>query len=309
MTPTTFRGANPELGNMERIEFHSLRERLRLEDYVQRLGVRLRRCGNHLIGRCPIHNEQRGEAFSIDPKTQRWRCWGKCDRGGDVLDLDLALYGGTISGAARRLGAITEPVWSPVSQQAKNREPYQLKEKDCDLMARSSVMLRKQPDLALRIRPKLNLDAVHYVASDGDLGFVEDLAFGARRGPALIFGYSHGLKARWPGKEICWLCGSAGNRCWRDSLLIPSHKKVYLTEGETDALTLIGDGLDVPGETLVVALPGASAQITPSLFAARSVTLVFDNDEAGQKATRRIANQLDGIADVSAFNWKGVLPA
>ena len=74
-------------------------------------------------------------------------------------------------------------------------------------------------------------------------------------------------------------------------------------------LTLVGYGIDVPAETLVVALPSASAQIDPWLFCDRSVTLVFDNDEAGQRATRRIAKQIHGVSEVCAFNWKGGLPA
>ena len=217
------------------IDFEAIRLANPLPDFCARHGIQLRRSGQNLVGKCPLHNEQNGAAFVVFTDHVKWRCFGKCDRGGDVLDLDVALHGGTTADAAKRLGGVPVLPSAPISRETTRKELYKLIDKDCDLMARASVTLRRNPELALRVRSGLNLEAVEYVALDGDLGFVADLEFGTQRGPVLIFGYSHGLKARWPGKVIRWLCGSAADRCWRDSLLIPSHKRVYLTEGEIDA--------------------------------------------------------------------------
>lgn len=293
---------------METIDFAAIREKFPIEEYISLFGVRLRRSGSLLIGKCPIHREQNGEAFKVDPMAQRWRCWGKCNRSGDLIDLEQALNGGTVVDAVRRLVGHELQTRSKI-QPPNLRAPHRLTLQEAEFMARASVKLRKQPELGLAVRQGLNLEAVEYVASDGDLGFVQDLELGTQRGPALIFGYSNGLKARWPGKIIRWWRGSAADRCWRDSLLIDSHKKVYLTEGETDTLALIGDGFDVPGESLVVALPSASAQIDPTLFAGREVTLAFDNDDAGQKATKRIGTLLRRVAKVRAIDWKAGLKA
>jgi hypothetical protein len=73
------------------------------------------------------------------------------------------------------------------------------------------------------------------------------LSFAGISGPALLFGYSHGIKARWPGKIIRWRCGNAAGECWRQSLLLKAHQMVYFTEGEVDALNLV---VEIPNTEL-----------------------------------------------------------
>ena len=58
----------------------------RVEDVADRF-TQLRRSGNGLRGKCPLHHEQRGQSFYIWPESQRWRCFGACATGGDVVDL------------------------------------------------------------------------------------------------------------------------------------------------------------------------------------------------------------------------------
>ena len=43
-----------------------------------------------LKGRCPLHDE-RTASFYVYEDTQRWRCFGACATGGDVIDLLAAL--------------------------------------------------------------------------------------------------------------------------------------------------------------------------------------------------------------------------
>ena len=47
----------------------------------------------------------------------KWQCYGKCDRSGDVLDLDRALHGGTTCEAVERLGGRLVPV--PITRTPK----------------------------------------------------------------------------------------------------------------------------------------------------------------------------------------------
>ncbi len=47
---------------------------------------------NVLKGKCPIHGEQRGEAFVVWVGEQKWKCFGACQSGGDVIDLIRALH-------------------------------------------------------------------------------------------------------------------------------------------------------------------------------------------------------------------------
>lgn len=36
---------------------------------------------------CPFHREQSGKSFTYSAELGKWRCWGACHAGGDVIDL------------------------------------------------------------------------------------------------------------------------------------------------------------------------------------------------------------------------------
>jgi len=63
----------------------AIKASLKIEDIAERL-TDLRGMGNRLKGKCPLHGEEKGEAFSIWTDTQTWRCFGACATGGDVID-------------------------------------------------------------------------------------------------------------------------------------------------------------------------------------------------------------------------------
>lgn len=44
-----------------------------------------------LKGKCFLHGEQKGEAFTVWPDEGKWRCFGACNTGGDVVDLVRAM--------------------------------------------------------------------------------------------------------------------------------------------------------------------------------------------------------------------------
>lgn len=58
-----------------------------VEEVAERLGAHLRGQGDHLKAKCPLHGEREGYAFVIWTHEQKWRCFGKCNTGGDVVDL------------------------------------------------------------------------------------------------------------------------------------------------------------------------------------------------------------------------------
>ena len=41
---------------------------------------------------CPFHGETHGKSFSYTPVLGKWRCWGACHCGGDVIDLHRLNY-------------------------------------------------------------------------------------------------------------------------------------------------------------------------------------------------------------------------
>ena len=76
------------------IDFDAIKDRHRIEDVlVQRYNVVLKRASGGYLVKCPIHSEQNGASFSVNDKKQLWRCHGKCQAGGSVLDLVMAMDG------------------------------------------------------------------------------------------------------------------------------------------------------------------------------------------------------------------------
>jgi DNA primase len=57
-----------------------------IEDVAASFGVKLKPGGKYLSGRCPFHPD-RTPSFFVDPRTGRWRCFGRCaTRWLDVFD-------------------------------------------------------------------------------------------------------------------------------------------------------------------------------------------------------------------------------
>ena len=65
--------------------YEKLKRENRVEDIVSRL-TDMRGNGKILKGRCPFHSD-RTPSFVVWPPTQRWRCFGACATGGDLIDL------------------------------------------------------------------------------------------------------------------------------------------------------------------------------------------------------------------------------
>ena len=57
----------------------------RIEDVAGHLTL-LQKSGQGMKGLCPFHQE-RSASFYVWPASQRWRCFGSCAEGGDVIDL------------------------------------------------------------------------------------------------------------------------------------------------------------------------------------------------------------------------------
>jgi hypothetical protein len=72
-----------------RLDLSVLLSKVRLDELAQHAGTKLHRSGGELRGTCPLHKGNNSTAFSVynDPSYhQRWRCYTKCDAGGDAID-------------------------------------------------------------------------------------------------------------------------------------------------------------------------------------------------------------------------------
>jgi hypothetical protein len=298
--------------NTKLYDFPAIRASNPLIPFLEGRGVHLQKCGNYYVGKCPIHRERNGMAFAVWPDEARWRCFGKCGCRGDVVDLLAHLEGISNPEAAARLSQGTSllpaspVIWAPAPKVAT--PPYELTQKDLDRIGLASHRLASDPDLVERLckrRPEWTPEAVRGAALDGVLGYEDNCVFGDLRGPAALFVYPHGIKARWKDvtnsdgstdKQIRWVRGAAHAHCWRQNLMLPHHEVVFITEGESDALTALSWGVEDCGVSLVVALAGARILPNPEPFRGRVVFVIPDADVAGKDCAAKLQRLFHGIA-------------
>ncbi len=229
-----------------------------------------------------------------------------------MTHLCAAMEGISIGEAARKLdqgASVPRLIYalpSPTTAAAKP-EAHRLSNMELWRMAAAAYGLGANSGLISKLvakRPAWTPEAIRNAALDGDIGYEPHCTFQQFNGPAILFAYSHGIKARWKdqlieGKKkhaIRWLCGSAAGELWRQSLLLRSHRVVYISEGEPDALTLLSFGIEEPGQSLVLALAGAQIMPKPEPFEGRAIIIIPDPDQAGERASNNLRELLQPVA-------------
>lgn len=87
------------------LDFHTLKTSFPIEALLEPLGWRAksRPSSGLLTGPCPIHGGDNPRAFVVWRRHNRWRCFTRCQQGGDVLDLAAVLWHCSLPEAATRL--------------------------------------------------------------------------------------------------------------------------------------------------------------------------------------------------------------
>lgn len=205
--------------------------------------------------------------------------------------------GGPVVTRPRR--AATPAIMAPPSDAI----PYMMDERE---LAEALTMVHRlylDPDLCDTIAAarKWRPETIRALAQEASLGWHDG---------KLAFIYDSGVKLRWRcngERVIRWHFGKPW--IWRGAFLKRDSRKVYITEGETDAVRLIDAGIEADGSKLVVAMPSASTfeDEWRGCFAGKDVVLALDDDEAGRKATQKVAPILSRVAkSVGLLDWKGV---
>jgi hypothetical protein len=296
------------------IDFAKIKELNPLLEYCRDHGFELRRSGTRWVGKCLLHNELNGEAFVIHP-DQKWQCYGRCGRSGDVTDLEQALHGGTLAEAAARLeggnvrnnsapiNVIAVPAALQLVPTPSNplALPYILTADEMQECQRYTLRLledREYLGMVAKAR-QWQEQNLHDLALDGYLGRDDEAH--------ICFISAAGCKSRWrenAERRFRFLFGRSW--LWRGEL-IPGAQTVYLCEGETDVVTLIDRGIEDDGETIAVGVQGATLNIAPwaFLFTDKHVVIAMDDDEAGWKADAKIESVLSQVAISIEHFWSG----
>lgn len=103
---------------------NAIRERI---DIVELIGesVKLRRSGRGYSGFCPFHPNEKTPSFYVWADTQRWRCFGACNTGGDVFEFVTRREGLTFSEVVQRLAKRAGVELAPPNPRAAEQSAVQ----------------------------------------------------------------------------------------------------------------------------------------------------------------------------------------
>ena len=281
---------------------------------VERHGVELRRAGRHLAGRCPFH-EDRSPSLAVYPESARFHCFG-CGASGDVIDFVRRASGLGFREALERLGgggAPREGAPAPGPGPARSdppRDPRPALSLDDRLLLSAACELYHETLLESQegMRYLEGRGIAPWLARRRRLGLSDGrrlVPYLKRRRLSLRRAGELGLLGRsgaetmsgrvvipdLRGSHCGWMVGRAlasGREPRYRGLSLPrpllgyepGRRRLLVTEGPFDWLTLSGWGLDACA--LLGTQPGRGA--LRLLRRARSVVLVMDADEAGRRA-------------------------
>jgi DNA primase len=314
-----------------RIDAEALKLAHPIEEVVGRYGIQLRRQGQALVGRRPLHHDQGRPNLHVWPASRSWYCF-RCSTGGDAIRWIELVEQVDFRQAVERLDAgVQGPPRSPAAPARGPSQRPRLEERDGQELAvlQAATTLYHQ-------RLQTDPTAMAYILSRGiDRVTVEACRLGYASGdepylawrrlglePALRVGLlGHNGRELLAGRIVIpdlrnhqpvWLVGRLLESDIQDDtadappryLGLPGSKpllgleqtgtspSLIATEGVFDWLTLRRWGYPT------VALVGthARADIVEQLRGRQRVYLVLDQDDAGLEATIRLVDALGPTA-------------
>jgi DNA primase len=315
-----------------RIDAEALKLAHPIEEVVARYGIQLRRQGQALVGRCPLHNDQGRPNLHVWPASRGWYCF-RCSTGGDVIRWVELVEQLDFRGAVKRLDAGVHGAPRALTAHDRPSTPRHLEERDGQELAvlQAATTLYHQ-------RLQTDPTVMAYILSRGiDRVTVEACCLGYASGDELIPYLAWRRVGLEPALRV-GLLGHNGREFLAGRIVIPdlrTHQPVWLvgrllesdiqddtadapprylglpgskpllgleqtgtspsliaTEGVFDWLTLRRWGYPT------VALVGthARADIVEQLRGRQRVYLVLDQDDAGLEATIRLVDALGPTA-------------
>lgn len=285
--------SSPAWGD-RRHSWADLKRTIRIPQVLAAAGFwpRFRRVGPRWIGPCPIHGGDNPNAFSVHAERNVWFCFSRCGRGGTVLDLALALSGGSwprmlswLSRLAVVPVELEEPV-GPPAPVARDDRPFRPFRTTLTLDPHHHFF--RPMGLRVQTLQYFEAGAWHgwgFLAGTVAVRF-RDLAgeplgyLGRRLDPELIRRLG---KWKWPRGFPKGELLYNWHRVTKDL-----DRRLVVVEGAWSVMKLHQAGI-----TGVVALGGTTVSATqrPLLARARKVVLFLDGDAAGRSATSRLLHQ------------------
>lgn len=306
------------------IDFAAIKARHSIESVLERrYNLVLKRAAGGWLIKCPIHGEQKGTSFGVNERKQLWRCYGKCQSGGSVLDLVMAM-----EGAANALAAAEILEGRPLTEEEKSRPRPQrlarLQFSDERVEARAAMplprmfradQLKEKPQHYFEVIGKargLHWVSIQMAHDAGCLRFCQAqwrdagerfncYAIMDAENPANV--QFRRMDAGPDGKALCFwgdtkVMGWRGNQGnWPvgvDVAIANPQSTILLVEGTGDFLA----GWDIRGlgfDVIPVGIFGASNSISPHalpFFERRQVIIAQQHDVACQVAAERWTQQL-----------------
>jgi DNA primase catalytic core len=313
---------------------------------VESRGVKLTRKGRNYVGLCPFH-EDHDPSLVVNPDKQLWHCFGACSAnggksGGDVFAFVARKDGVTFLEAMKRLGyeepartrskgpgTETKPA-APAMTEAGRRHLL------ASVVGHYHRVFRERPEGQAYLRSRGVVDPEMLQAFEagyvdgslvktfdgrGEVGrALREAGLLTEKGRELFLGCVV-FPLRLPDEGIV---GLYGRHTQRDQhLYLPGPRRgvfhwqalkgaehVVLSESVIDALTLYQAGLR--NVSCVYGVQGFTSDHEELLqrFRVKRVTLLLDNDDAGEKATQTIGDRLRRLGlDVQVARLAGAKDA
>lgn len=111
------------------LRFSRLKRLIPIERVLAQRGLlaRMRRQTHTLTGPCPIHHGDNPRAFAVSRHKNLWRCFTRCDAGGDVVELVRRLDRCSYRQVAHYLSSLTadpHPTHPPIEYIAQPQKPF-----------------------------------------------------------------------------------------------------------------------------------------------------------------------------------------
>lgn len=265
---------------------------------------------------CPLHHEQHGDSLRV--WKDGWQCFGKCQRGGDVVGWVQAYRNLTFQDACEYLGVQANTSAGPIRprQPRETVKPYSDPPSDEWQIAAMQVMDEAEATLwadggakALAWLKARGLSA-DTIRSAG-LGYLPGhwSQYHALRGlnvpSGILIPWWHkatlwGIKVRLSGGDKKYTQVKGGNipgsmywaaspeQRWRTGWGVLPEWPLLVVEGEFDCLTVWQEAKDLINPvTLGASSVRVNTRFKPYIWSASAVYVCMDNDEAGAKAAEK----------------------